>query len=195
LRSSSGDIDVSDASGTLSIDTRSGDVSADTMAGGSIATSSGNVLVGSARGRLAVESRSGDVRIDSAADSARVETGSGEVRVGFARLGLDVRTGSGDITARAGGRVRATTSSGETRLALTAPLHSAAIESGSGDVVIRVAPAIECRIDAGAGSGDVDITLPLLARESKDNRVIGRLGRGTAAIVIRTASGSINVAR
>ncbi len=194
LHSSSGDIEV-DGAAALTIETRSGDVTADTIAGGAISTSSGNVVVASTRGPLVVRSHSGDVRIDSAADSVTVDTGSGEVRVGLARLGLVARTGSGEITARAGGVVRVETSSGETKLALTSPLRRADIQAGSGDVVVRIAPAIECRVDAQAGSGDVEVALPLLNRISRDHLVIGRLGRGTTAIVIRTASGSINVAR
>lgn len=195
LHSSSGDIEVDGAGAVLAIETRSGDVTADTISGGSISTSSGNVVVASTRGPLVVQSHSGDIRIDSAADSVTADTGSGEIRVGLARLGLDARTGSGDITARAGGVVRVTTSSGETKLALTSPLRRADIQAGSGDVVLRLAPAIECRLDAEAGSGDVEVSLPLLNRISRDHQVIGRLGRGTTAIVIRTASGSINVAR
>lgn len=195
LHSSSGDIEVEGAGASLSIETRSGDVTTETIAGGSVATSSGNVVIASSRGPLVVRSRSGDIRVDSATDSVTVESGSGEVRVGFARLGLDARSGSGDITARAGGAVHVESSSGEIKLALTSPLRRADIQSGSGDVVVRVAPAIECHIDAEAASGDVEIGLPLINRISREHQVIGRLGRGTSAIVIRTASGSINVAR
>ena len=195
LHSSSGDIDVEGAGGPLSIDTRSGDVTVDRVARASIGTTSGNVVVVAASEPLGVVTRSGDVRIDSATDSVTVDTGSGEVRVGLARRGLDARTGSGDITARAGGGVRVETSSGTTKLALMAPLQRADLTSGSGDVTLRVAAGIECSIDAEAGSGDVEVNLPLAVRSSKDNHVIGRIGRGSSAIIIRTSSGSISVAR
>jgi DUF4097 and DUF4098 domain-containing protein YvlB len=135
------------------------------------------------------------VRVDAADDSIRVETASGEVRVGLARGGLDVRTASGDVIARGGGRVRVRTVSGEAKVALIAPLRHADLSTASGDVTVRVAPGIDCELDADAGSGEVDVELPLDVRSMHGNHVVGRLGRGTAGIVIRSSSGSVNVAR
>lgn len=195
LRSSSGDIDVSDASGPLSIDTRSGDATLQDVTSADIGTASGDVVVTSARGPVSVSSQSGDVRIDSAADSVTIATTSGEVRVGLARAGLDVRTASGDVVARGGGHVRVRTVTGESKVALVAPLRHADLSSSSGDVNVRVASGIDCQLDADAGSGEVEVELPLDVRTMHGNRIVGRSGRGTAGIVIRSSSGSVNVAR
>ena len=195
IHSASGDVDVADAASAVSVETRSGDATLGDVGPVAVSSASGSVVIASARGTVAVETQSGDVRIDAASDSVRVATASGEVRVGLARAGLDVRTASGDIIARGGGQVRIRTASGESKIALIAPLRRAEFSSSSGDVNVRVAPGIECELDADAGSGDVDVQLPLDVRSMKRNHVIGRLGRGTAEIVIRSSSGSVNVAR
>jgi DUF4097 and DUF4098 domain-containing protein YvlB len=195
LKSASGDIDVSDATGSLHVDTRSGDATLDAIASAVIGTASGSVVITSARGSVAVNTSSGDVRIDSASDSVRIATESGEVRVGLARGGLDVQTASGDVVARGSGRVRIRTGSGEAKVALIAPLQLADLATSSGDVIVRLAPGIDCRVDADAGSGDVEVELPLEVRTMHGNHIVGRLGRGIAGIVIRSSSGSVNVAR
>lgn len=195
VKSSSGDVDIASAQGAVTVETRSGDATLTDVAAASVGTASGDVVITSARGPVEVATQSGDVRIDSAADSVAVATASGEVRVGFARVGLDVRTASGDITARGGGQVRVRTVSGETKVALVAPLRRAEFSSGSGDVTVRVAAGIECALDADAGSSEVDVQLPLEVRSMHGNHVVGRLGRGTAAIVVRSSSGSVHVTR
>lgn len=195
LTSISGDIGVTDASGPLRVETRSGDATLMEITSAAIGSTSGDVVVTSARGPVDVSTRSGDVRVDSGVDSITIETASGEVRVGLARDGLDVRTASGDVVARGGGRVRVRTVSGEAKVALVAPLRHADLSTGSGDVTVRVASGIDCQLDADAGSGEVDVELPLDVRTMHGNHIVGRLGRGTAGIVIRSASGSVNVAR
>jgi DUF4097 and DUF4098 domain-containing protein YvlB len=195
VRTASGDIDISGASGLLSVETRSGDVTLTDVGTASVGTASGDVVITSARGALDVDSQSGDVRVDSASDSVLVTTASGEVRVGLARDGLDIRTTSGDVTARGGGHVRVRTTSGETKVALMAPLRHAEFSSASGDVTVRVASGIDCDLDADAGSGEVDVQLPLDIRSMKGNHLVGRMGRGNSGIVVRSSSGSVNVTR
>jgi len=195
LQASSGDVEVTAATGALAVATHSGDATLTDVNGARLETSSGAVVISSARGPVTVHTGSGDVRVDSASDSLSVETSSGEVRIGLARSGLNVRTGSGDVIARAGGRVRVRTESGEAKVALIAPLHAADLATGSGDLSVRVAQGIEGRLDADAGSGDVDVQLPMIERTSRNNHIVGRMGRGNTDIVIRSSSGSVNVAR
>ena len=195
VRTSSGDVDISDAPGALTVETRSGDATLTDVGAADIGTASGSVVLTSARGVVSVNTQSGDVRIDEASDSVAVATASGEVRLGLARGGFDVRTASGDVVARGAGRVRVRTVSGESKVALIAPLKGAEFSSGSGDVSVRVAPGIDFQLDADAGSGEVDVQVPMDVRSMKGNRVVGRTGRGTAGILIRSASGSVSVAR
>jgi len=195
LVSASGDVDVSDATGAVAIETRSGDATLANIASAEVSTASGKIVIGAVRGSVAVSTLSGDVRIDSANDSVRVATASGDVRVGLARSGLVVRTESGDVIARAGGSVHVITASGEAKIALIAPLERAVLHTGSGDVSVRLASGIDGTLDADAGGGDLSLDLPLDVQTRTDHHVVGRLGRGTSGIVIRTASGSVNVAR
>jgi len=191
----SGDVDVTDARGPLTISTRSGDVMLGDVGAVAVGTASGDVTIDAARGLVDVGTQSGDVRIDSASDSVTVETASGEVRVGLARVALDVETASGDVTARAGGRVRVRTATGEAKVALVAPLRYADVTTASGDVSLRLGPGVEGEIDADAGSGDVSVDVGMALKSTHGNHVTGRLGRGTARLVVRSASGSVDIAR
>jgi hypothetical protein len=76
-----------------------------------------------------------------------------------------------------------------------APLTRAEVTTGTGDISVRLGRGIEGDIDADAGSGDVSVDVGMALKSTHGNHVTGRLGRGTAGIVVRSASGSVDIAR
>ncbi len=193
LHAVSGDVTVGSARGSLDVETTSGDAQLEDVAGARVQTTSGEVVVVSSRGPLRAESQSGNIRVESADDSVSVTSSSGEIHVGLARGGLRVETGSGDVTARAGGSIRVSTSSGEVQLGLTPRFRDAEIRTGSGDVELRLPEHPDCRIDAETSSGSVDVNVPMDLTRTGTHRIQGTIGRGSRRVIVRSASGSVDV--
>lgn len=141
----SGDVNVTKGYGKLDADTGSGDINVDGFTGEIVAdTGSGDLAARGVSGltRLAADTGSGDVKVAgdlSALESLVVDTGSGEVELeSSAAPSLKVRvdTGSGDVDATGIEAVR--DRDDNWTLTMGAGAHSGVIDTGSGDVTVRV---------------------------------------------------------
>lgn len=194
-----GKVFVSNVNGSIRVYVASADVAADRTRGSlRIETGSGNVDLRTASGDVNLETGSGDITVagtDGA--SLRLETGSGNVTLTDGKAtALHVETGSGDIeaTAASGDELSFETGSGNVHVALTAAFQSVRIETGSGDVTLKVPPATGAQVDLDTGSGDIDLGgLSLQVRRIAHDHVSGTLGDGKGRLSVETGSGNVHL--
>ncbi len=113
LRSSTGDLEVSDIQGALYLQTANGDIRLENIEGAAIVRSaSGDIQVEQITGKLGVNSASGDIRIDQARlEELSAHTASGDIGLDMLNVpskGFDIKTVSGDLTVELPGNARLT---------------------------------------------------------------------------------------
>lgn len=120
-----------------------------------------NVIARGTRGSLSIDTGSGDVTVTGASGSLSLDTGSGDVEVSDMREGdLTVDTGSGEVRARdiAARTLAIDTGSGDIRVEGT-KVPDATLEAGSGSIWISLTGTL-ARLHVETGSGDVTVRLP-----------------------------------
>lgn len=196
-----GKVFVSNVDGAIRVHVASADVAADRTRGLLIAqTGSGNVDVRDAAGDVQLETGSGDISVATMRGTRlRVETGSGNVTVTDGKATeLNVETGSGDIdaTSTEGDDLAFETGSGNIDISLSAAFQSARIETGSGNVTLRVPATTGAQVDLETGSGDIDLGgLTLQVRRIERDHVTGTLGDGRGRLTVETGSGNVRLVK
>ena len=192
---------VSNVEGNIRVSVASADVSADRTRGAlHIETGSGNVDLRTATGDVKLETGSGDLTVSAVqGTSLRLETGSGNVTITDGKAAtLHVETGSGDIEASgaAGDDVSFETGSGNVDVTLVSTFRSLSIQTGSGDVTLRVPPTVGAEVDLETGSGDIDLGgLTLQVRRIEHDHITGTLGDGKGRLSVETGSGNVRLQR
>ncbi|HKY44677.1 MAG TPA: DUF4097 family beta strand repeat-containing protein [Pyrinomonadaceae bacterium] len=167
------DLAVSSVSGSL----KAGDVDGQTT----VSSISGSATIGNVGGKLQVSSVSGSLDTGNVGADARVTSVSGNVRLGQVNGSLDVTSVSGALNAA---------------LVSLSPqgIH---IKSVSGSVEIAFKNDVNADFSAEHVSGDVDLDMPNVTRESevKSPNVRARIGAGGTPITITSVSGNIRLTR
>lgn len=194
-----GKASVSNVDGVIHVYVASADVAADRTKGSlHVATGSGDVDVRTAAGDVSLETGSGDVTL-SGMDGSRLvlNTGSGNVTVTDAKAAdVHIETGSGDLeaTSTSGDDLSFETGSGNVNVALTTTFRSVRINTGSGDVTLKVPPTIGAEVQLDTGSGDIDLGgLSLQVRRIQHDHVTGTIGDGKGRLSVETGSGDVHL--
>lgn len=178
----SADIRARETRGTLNLDTGSGDIKLDRASGTvSLDTGSGEVLVnGMTSGTLDIDTGSGSVALSEVAvDDLKVDTGSGDVELtNVSSSRLDIDTGSGGI-----------------RASLRNSPSTMVVETGSGDVTLRLPESLDATLDLDTGSGDLTVDFPLQLIKKSEGNIRGRIGEGKGRISVETGSGDISLTK
>lgn len=175
-----GDLEVRKVSGDVSLDTGSGEVSVTEVSGDlTVDSGSGAVTIsGFHGGELFLDSGSGAVRASGVeARSITADTGSGEVDLeGVSADAIHLDTGSGGVT-----------------VDLTGSARDILVDSGSGEVVLRVPPGFGADFDIETSSGSIDVDVPHESFEIGRERVRGKIGDGRGTIRIDSGSGGVRI--
>ncbi|HEX9755113.1 MAG TPA: DUF4097 family beta strand repeat-containing protein [Gemmatimonadales bacterium] len=190
---------VRDVTGDLSVDAASADIDASGTKGPlSLDTGSGNVTVTGVEGEVHIDTGSGNVAVSTArGGDLQIDTGSGDITVSGARAGrLVLETGSGGI--RASGleaeEAMLESGSGNIQLELVTRPREVAIETGSGDITVRVPDGFGASVDIDTGSGGIDLgSLTIKATRLDRDHVSGTIGDGRGRMRIETSSGSVRL--
>lgn len=176
----SADITARDTKGELSLDTGSGDIKVDNVQGDiNLDTGSGNVVLTGAKGSTVnIDTGSGDVTgTDVEVTHTEIDTGSGSIRLdGLTTTRLSLDTGSGDIRAN-----------------LRTTPDDTDIDTGSGNVILRLPSDASAMVDLDTGSGEFTLELPLTVTHKEESNLKGKLGSGRGRINIETGSGDISL--
>jgi hypothetical protein len=193
-----GTVDVTNVNATLVVDVHSADVTARGVRGVlSIDTGSGNIEVSDIAADLDLDTGSGDVRVNGARGSRhRIDTGSGSVVVsGLQGDRIVVDVGSGDIEVRglSAATVRLDSGSGSVDAELSGELRDLVVDTGSGDVTLRLPKDFGAELDVDTGSGSIRSAFAVTTRELQRDALRGTIGDGRARVKVDTGSGSVSL--
>ena len=195
-----GKVAVSNVNGDLSIDVAAAPVTASGTRGElDIDVGSGAVQVTQARGDLSVDTGSGPVGVsDVRGKSVSIHTGSGDVTASAVRSSeLSVETGSGNIqvTSLIAPHVKLETGSGSVAADLSGEVWEVSVETGSGDVTLKVPPTLGAEVDIETSSGEIETDFEVAVTRHSRDHITGRIGDGSGKIDIETGSGGIKLVK
>jgi lia operon protein LiaG len=193
-----GKVNVVNVEGDLRIDAASAPVTTSNTRGEiQIEVGSGEVQVTQSRGDLSVDTGSGAVSVsDVRGEQVSIETGSGEVTTADVRTSqLSVETGSGDIRATKlmASQVSLETGSGAVSADVSGEVWNVNVETGSGDITLRVPPTVGAEVDIETSSGDIETDFEVSVTRHARDHLTGRIGDGRGKIDIETGSGGIKL--
>ena len=195
-----GKVAVTNVHGDLSIDVASAPVTTSTTRGElKINVSSGAVQVTNARGELSVNTGSGTVRVsDVRGESISIETGSGEVTASDVRsneLSIDTGSGNIEVSSLTSPQVSLETGSGSVIADLAGEIWNVNVETGSGDITLRVPPTLAAEVDIETSSGEIETDFEVAVTRHSRDHMTGRIGEGGGKIDIETGSGGIKLVK
>ena len=195
-----GKVSVTNVNGDLSIDVASGPVTTSTTRGElEINVGSGTVQVTKATGELSVDTGSGSVTASELrGESLSIETGSGEVTATNLRsnqLSIDTGSGNIEVTGLTAPQVSLETGSGSVIADLSGEVWNVNVETGSGDVTLKVPPTLGAEVDIETSSGDIETDFEVAVTRHARDHMTGRIGEGGGKIDIETGSGGIRLVK
>jgi lia operon protein LiaG len=157
------------------------------------------VQVTQSRGDLSVDTGSGSVSMsDVRGESVSIDTGSGDVTASDLRSNqLSINTGSGNIqvTALTAPQVSLETGSGSVAADLSGEVWNVNVETGSGDVTLKMPPTLGAEVDIETSSGDIETDFEVAVTRHARDHMTGRIGDGRGKIAIETGSGGIKLVK
>lgn len=141
-------------------------------------TSNGAIIVEDQSGRLDVTTSNGRIELTRVNGVVQADTSNGPIRVysGTLHASGRLRTSNGPIEVRAklesGADYEVRTSNGRVTVTLVEP-----------DVDVEI----------GTSNGDIDLNADVTVREMGRNRFAGRIGQGSARLVVRTSNGDVTL--
>lgn len=195
-----GEVSVTNVNGDLHIDAASAPVTASGTRGElDIDVGTGPVQVTQSRGDLSVDTGSGGVTAtDIRGESVSIETGSGDVtasRLNSSQLSIDTGSGNIQVTGLTAPQVKLQTGSGSVTADLNGEVWNVDVETGSGDVTLKVPPTLAAEVDIETSSGDIETDFEVAVTRHARDHMTGRIGEGGGKIAIESGSGGIKLVK
>jgi lia operon protein LiaG len=193
-----GKVSVSNVDGDLWVDASAAPVTSSGTRGElNIDVGSGAVQVTEARGELSVDTGSGAVSVSNLrGEKISIDTGSGDVTASDIRSNeLSVETGSGDIevTGLVAPQVALETGSGSVSADVQGEVWNVNVQTGSGDVTLKLPSTLGAEVDIETSSGDIETDFSVSVTRHARDHLTGRIGDGRGKIAIETGSGGIKL--
>jgi lia operon protein LiaG len=193
-----GKVSVTNVDGDLWIDASAAPVTtSDTRGELNIDVGSGAVQVTEGRGELSVDTGSGVVAVSGVrGEKVSIHTGSGDVTASGVRSNeLSIDTGSGDIevTGLVAPQVALETGSGSIAADVQGEVWDVNVETGSGDVSLKLPATLGAEVDIETSSGEIETDFAVSVTRHARDHLTGRIGDGRGKIAIETGSGGIKL--
>jgi lia operon protein LiaG len=195
-----GAVSVTNVNGDLHINAASAPVTASATRGElDIDVGSGTVQVTQSRGDLSVDTGSGGVTAsDIRGESVSIQTGSGDVtatNLNSNQLSIDTGSGNIQVTGVTAPQVALQTGSGSVTADLKGEVWDVNVQTGSGDVTLKVPPTLAAEVDIETSSGDIETDFEVAVTRHARDHMTGRIGEGGGKIDIETGSGGIKLVK
>lgn len=154
---------------------------------------SGNITASAIEDRVEAEAGSGSIDLSGIKGDVVAHTGSGHIKVERV-ASVEAHTGSGGMEiVDMKGRLRAEAGSGSIHIEGT-PTGDWKIETGSGEVKLRLAGEAGFDLRAHTGSGVIDTRLPItITGRQARHELSGKVRGGGPLVDVRTGSGSVEI--
>lgn len=195
-----GETTIRNVDGNLSIDVASASVTSTGTRGRlSLDTGSGDVRVTDAEGVVVVDAGSGDITLTNVrGESFSVDGGSGNVvgtGVRVRRATFDLGSGDTRLSDVSAEELTVETGSGDVDIGIVSSVRSMLLDSGSGNVTLRVPATFGATLSVDTGSGDLDVELPLTITRRSRTSLVGTVGDGKGRVRIDTGSGDVRLVK
>ena len=195
-----GEVSVTNVNGDLHINAASAPVSASNTRGElDIDVGSGPVQVTHSRGDLEVATGSGGVTAtEIRGESVSIKTGSGDVtasNLNSNELSIDTGSGNIQVTGLTAPQVSLQTGSGSVTADVRGEVWNVKVETGSGDVTLKVPPTLAAEVDIETSSGEIETDFEVAVTRHARDHMTGRIGEGGGKIAIETGSGGIKLVK
>jgi DUF4097 and DUF4098 domain-containing protein YvlB len=214
-KTSSGDIDVSDAGRDVGLSAASGDIAARRIGGNiEISVSSGDIEIRNAAGNVKANSASGDIKAEDVAGNLEVRTSNGGADLREIGGDLLITTSAGDISVKGVGSVKYKGATGDAEFYGVRGSVSAGAASGdmifhlepssendynvrtsSGEIVLRFIEKVPGGyvLKANTTNGDITVNLPIKITKVGRHYIAGVVRGGESIVALETVSGDIAV--
>ncbi len=180
----------------VEVEVGSGDVSAQGLKERlRVRSGAGDIELQDIAGEIILRSGSGDIQLKQVFGAISVRTGSGDIHGEEVKGDVDLETGSGDINLKGiEGELRLFTGSGDIKIEGELSEGSWRIQTGSGDVCLVLPGEVEAELTLQTDFGDISCDFPVTAKEAKEGRLTGQLGKTPKArIFVKTDTGDITI--
>jgi DUF4097 and DUF4098 domain-containing protein YvlB len=145
-------------------------------------TGDGNIRVQGVRGNLRLDSGDGAIEALDSAGPLKADTRDGNIRVDGVFSALEVHSGDGNIvvTAGAGSKMNS----------------SWLLDTGDGNVELRLPEGFSADLDAHTGDGRVSVDFPVTIEGGvREASIRGKMNGGGQSLELRSGDGNITVGR
>lgn len=197
LRTSGGNISVSDLQGEVDVRTSGGNLRLGRIQGPVMArTSGGNIELRESGGKADISTSGGNISIGEVEGDVRAHTSGGNIRIKSVGGALDADTSGGHIDIDdARGRISASTSGGSVVARISAqPTGDSRLSTSGGNVVVYLAKDIAVDIRARASGGSVHSDIPITIQGKVErSSLTGKVNGGGPELVLSTSGGGVEI--
>lgn len=194
-KTSGGDIRLSQLAGSVRAQTSGGDVTAEHIEGDTwVHTSGGRIKAESIDGKLDVGTSGGGIHLGNINGDTVAHTSSGDFSVAGIRGDSDLSTSGGDIRATSlDGKIRVHTSGGDIDVELVGANRGIDASTSGGDITLRLPANTGAAVDARTTGGSVRSDLPVTTADFGKKSLKGKINDGGESIQARTSGGDIHL--
>lgn len=178
LKTSGGDIKLSDVQGELEI-----------------ATSGGDITVIDSKGNLSAKTSGGDVKSVNFDGDSELKTSGGDIDALNNNGSVEAKTSGGDVKLIiSNGKVKASTSGGDIELDYTGNNEGIALSTSGGDIELKLPDSFSANLKLKTSGGKVKCNYsPVKVEEVSKSKFYGKLNNGGADVTCKTSGGYITV--
>ncbi len=178
LKTSGGDIKLTEADGELEL-----------------ATSGGDISVIDSKGSLKGSTSGGDVNSVNFNGSSVLKTSGGDIAVLNSNGSTEVKTSGGDIKLMvSNGKVSGATSGGDIELDYTGNNEGIALSTSGGDIELKLPKDFSANIELKTSGGKAKCNYsPVKVEEVSKSKFYGKLNNGGTEVICKTSGGNIIV--
>lgn len=197
LRTSGGNISVSDLEGEVDTRTSGGNLKLGRIFGPVTAkTSGGNIDLAESRGDADVDTSGGNITIGDVQGDLEAHTSGGNIDIQSVTGSLGAKTSGGNISIDdARGNVTAITSGGDVTARLRAqPTAESRLHTSGGSITVYLAKNIAVDLNARASGGSVRTDIPMLVEGKIDrSSVTGKINGGGPNLILSSSGGAVEI--
>jgi DUF4097 and DUF4098 domain-containing protein YvlB len=182
---------------SVSIKTAGGSIDVSSLEGGQdLHTSGGSIGAADVQGNVMARTSGGSIKVQDVKGDADLGTSGGGITANSLQGTLIAHTSGGSIHIEGlTGRVDAHTSGGSIQATLArGNSQGGQLGTSGGSIRVAVDPSANLNLDAATSGGSVSTDMPVRAQgEMSHSKLLGTLGSGGEALVLRTSGGSIRI--
>ncbi len=197
LRTSGGDVVVSDLQGEAKLGTSGGDLRIGRITGAVFGkTSGGDITVNGSTAKVEVKTSGGNIRILQASGDIHANTSGGNIEIQKASGRVNARTSGGDINVGdVRGPIEASTSGGNIYAKISSqPSADCRLSTSGGNVVVYLPKSARLNIAARTSGGSVVSEIPIAIHGKVDSDELnGQMNGGGPLLTLKTSAGNVSL--